>query len=120
MTEMVEESLTQRSFSRDVNIAIITLLLKKDKDPADCSNYRSVSLLNSDIKIYAKLLARRLQHVVTKLVHMDQTCFIRSRLLSDNMRRLLHIIHGASSMSVTTAVMSLDAMKAFDRLEWDY
>lgn len=47
--------------SRDVNLALISLLLKKGKDPAERSSYRPLSLLNADLKIYAKVLARRFQ-----------------------------------------------------------
>lgn len=118
--DMVQAALESGSFSRDVNSAIITLLLKKDKDPQECSSYRPLSLLNADLKIFAKLLARRLQPVMTKLINCDQTGFIKSRSSSDNLRRLLHIIHGSSMSQLPAAVFSLDAMKAFDRLEWQY
>lgn len=36
------------------------------------------------------------------------------------MRHLLHIIHAASDVVSPCAILSLDAEKAFDRLEWDY
>ncbi len=39
---------------------------------------------------------------------------------SDNMRRLLHILDFADSHPTPCAVFSLDAEKAFDRLEWNY
>lgn len=52
-----------------------------------------------------------------KLVHSDQTGFIKSRLASDNVRRLLHVIDGAQNLISPAAVLSLDAMKAFDRLD---
>lgn len=55
---------------------------------------------------------------MTELVHSDQTGFIKSRLATDNVRRLLHVIDGAQSSPA--AVLSLDAMKAFDRLEWPF
>lgn len=54
------------------------------------------------------------------LVHCDQTGFIKSRLASDNVRRLLHIISAARDIQAPAAVLSLDVMKAFDRLEWSY
>lgn len=120
LVDMIQYSIKEGSFLRDVNSALISLLLKKGKDPTECSSYRPLSLLNADLKIYAKLLARRLQNHMTELVHSDQTGFIKSRLATDNVRRLLHVIDGAQSLDSPAAVLSLDAMKAFDRLEWPF
>ena len=58
---MINFSIEKGGFSRDVNTALISLLMKKDKNPTDCSSYRPLSLLNSDVKIFAKLLALRLE-----------------------------------------------------------
>ena len=98
--------LKEGSFSRDVNSALISLLLKKGKDPVECSSYRLLLLLNAYLKIYTKVLARRLQSHMTELVHSDQTGFIKSRLATDNVRRLLHyiIIDGAQGLSYPAAV----------------
>ena len=43
---------------------------------------------------------------MTELVHSDQTGFIKSRLATDNVRRLLHyiIIDGAQGLSYPAAV----------------
>ncbi len=73
---MINYSIDMGSFSRDVNLATITLLLKKGKDPNDCANYRPISLLNSDIKLFAKVLALRLEPLMGQLVNPDQTGFI--------------------------------------------
>ena len=54
------------------------------------------------------------------LVSCDQTGFIKSRLAANNVRRLLHIVDAAVDVTVPAAVLSLDAMKAFDRLEWSF
>ena len=117
---MINASICRGSFSTSSNIAIISLLLKKDKPPVDCSSYRPLSLLNCEIKLYAKVLASRLECYMPHLVHHDQTGFIKSRLGSDNVRRLLHIIHSASSSENNSSILTLDAEKAFDRLEWCY
>ena len=99
--------------------ASITLLLKKDKDPLLCSSYRPISLLNVDFKIMAKALASRLQRVLPDLVDNDQTGFIPGRLSTSNTRRLFNIIYSPASDS-PELVSSLDAEKAFDRVEWRY
>lgn len=120
LLDMILFSIRKGGFSRDVNTALISLLLKKDKDPTDCSSYRPLSLLNSDLKIFAKLLACRLERHMSSLVSPDQTGFIKSRLVEDNVRRLLRIIDAATDNKAPMSVLSLDAMKAFDRLEWSY
>lgn len=120
LLDMVNFSVEKGRFARDVNTALISLLLKKDKDPTDCSSYRPLSLLNADLKIFAKLLARRLESLMPLLVSSDQTGFIKSRLAADNVRRLLHVIDGSTDNNIPISVLSLDALKAFDRLEWSY
>ena len=120
LLNMLNFSIKRGSFSASSNIAIISLLLKKGKPSQDCSSYRPLSLLNCEVKLYAKVLATRLEPYMSHLVHHDQTGFIKSRLASDNVRRLLHIIDSASNSEHQNAILSLDAEKAFDRLEWCY
>lgn len=100
LLNMINHSIRVGSFNNSTNMAIITLLPKPNKDLTQCENYRPLSLLNSDVKLFAKVLASRLEAFMTKLVHNDQTVFIKSRLAADNVRRLLHIIHTASGMDM--------------------
>ncbi len=77
------------AFHRDQKTSLISLLLKKGKDPLDCSSYRPISLIPCDLKIYAKIFASRLEKVIHSLIKEDQTGFIKGRNASDNMRRNL-------------------------------
>lgn len=100
--------------------ASISLLHKKDKDPLDPASYRPVSLLNVDNKILAKIMAIRLENILPKIIHEDQTGFIKNRQMVHNIRRLFDIIYSSHSRSYSEILISLDAEKAFDRVEWDY
>lgn len=83
-------------------------------------NYRPLSLLCSEVKLYANVLSARLESSVTTLVHHDQTGFIKTRLALDNVRRLLHVVHATNDIRSPCTVLSLDAEKAFDRSECDF
>ena len=73
LLDMINYSVGKGKFHQNVNMAIISLLLKKDKDPTSCSNYRPVSLINTDIKVFAKVLARNLEVITPAIIHCDQT-----------------------------------------------
>lgn len=56
------------------------------KDLGLCTSYRPISLLNVDAKLLMKILARRLNTVITALVHPDQSGFMPGRGTDINIR----------------------------------
>ena len=120
LLDMFNDSLERGSLPPSVAQASISLIPKKNKDPAECSSWRPVSLLNSDIKLLAKALASRLDPCLPNIISGDQTGFIRGRQLSSNIRRLLNIVMSKSNSQEAEMVISMDAEKAFDRVEWGY
>lgn len=51
--------------------ALIVLVPKTGKDPEDCVSYRSISLINADPKLLAKILAVPLTTVIEHLIQAD-------------------------------------------------
>lgn len=64
--------------------AHIRVILKPDKDPSLPDNYRPIALLNSDYKIFTKILANRLIQILPRLIHKDQEGFVPTRHAIDN------------------------------------
>ena len=52
--------------------ATITLIPKSDKDNTKKENYRPISLMNINEKILKKILAKRIQEHIKKIIHHDQ------------------------------------------------
>lgn len=120
MMNMFNHSFECGTLPPSLREANISLILKKGKCPEDCASYRPISLLNVDLKILSKVLARRLEDLLPIIVREDQTGFIKGRNSYNNIRRLLNIIQISEQHKIDGLVISLDAEKAFDRVEWSY
>lgn len=64
-------------------------------------------------------LATKLDKYLPQLINDDQQGFVQKRQGYHNIRRVLNIIHGRHNEK-DTAMLSIDACHAFDRIEWDY
>ena len=98
---------------------IISLLFKKG-DRTLLKNWRPITLLTTDYKILTKALANRLQKVLPSLVHTDQTASLLGRTINDNSRLLHDIIYYANENDIPLAVISVDQLKAFDRVSHSF
>ena len=73
LIEVFNASFSSGHLPPSLRRALITLLFKKG-DRLDPKNWRPISLLNSDYKILARILAGRLSKVLQLLIHPDQSC----------------------------------------------
>ena len=103
---------------------VITLLPKKDKDPLYVKNRRPISLLNTDYKIIAKVMAdvaNRLKLCPNEIIHEHQTGFMKGRNIGSNIRTIIDlIIEYCNSNDMPGSKVLLHIEKAFDSVEQDY
>jgi hypothetical protein len=97
-------------------MAVITVLPKEGKDREYSSNYRPISIINVDYKMYTAIIAKRPENILPELIDEDQTGFVKSRQTHDNIRRTLHFIDRIERENKKAVVLRLDAEKAFDRV----
>lgn len=98
----------------------------KAGDAADPANYRPITLLNTDHRLLAKVLARRLSPLLAEAIGPEQAGFLTGRRGSDNILalQLLPAVlqagrssrPSALAQSTTAAVLCIDFAKAFDRV----
>lgn len=121
LTNVFNAILTSSTFPPSWNAAVITVIPKKGRDILNPKSYHLISLLNQDCKIFTALLAQRLNKIIGNYVSPDQTGFIPSRDIVDNVFKALDIIHYCTTRSEDPAlILALDIEKAFDSVESTY
>ena len=103
----------------DFNTGWMCPLFKK-KDPTEISNYRPITLLNTDYKLLTKVLAIQLMNHVKRLIHPDQAGFIPDRSIFDHIRLAKAILNYAEATEEDGAILALDQEKAYDKIRHDY
>ena len=96
--------------------AIITLI-SKGKDREKLKNWRPISLLNLDYKILSKTLSVRLQKYLPKLIHHNQSGFVKGRFIGDAIRSIQDIMSYTNQKKLNGILLFIDFEKAFDTIE---
>lgn len=120
LQSVYSQAMSSASFPSEMLKAYVVTIPKPGKEPTTPPNFRPMSLLNTDIKLYAKILAHRLLPILPSLINPDQTSFTSGRQASDAAHRVINIIHYAMSCHIPSLLLSLDVEKAFDRVHWGY
>ena len=84
----------------------------------ELKTWRPISLHNIDYKILSKALARRMEKVLPKLVHSDQTGFVNGRYIGQNIILLNDIMDYTDIKKLPGTFLFVDFEKAFDTIEW--
>ena len=106
-------SITQRR-------GVICLIPKDDSCLIELSNWRPLTLLNVDYKILAKVIGKRIESILSSLIHSDQTGFIKGRFIGQNVRLLNDIIEYTDVKKLPGILLFIDFRKAFDTIEWKF
>ena len=92
----------------------IVKLPRKDKHGGyGISNFRSLTMLNTDLEILVKILADYLQTARPSLISPQQSCPMKDKTIQDNLHMVRLII---KKVDGNATLINLDQSKAFDRL----
>ncbi|KAF5335926.1 hypothetical protein D9758_018330 [Tetrapyrgos nigripes] len=94
--------------------------LYKKNDKCEIANYRPITLLNTDYKIFTKVLATKLGKVAPSLLHPNQAGFVPGRQISDQTKLIRMVMASAEQTGQNGLIVSLDQEKAYDKVDHDY
>uniref|UniRef100_A0A670YX33 Reverse transcriptase domain-containing protein n=1 Tax=Pseudonaja textilis TaxID=8673 RepID=A0A670YX33_PSETE len=121
LLEVMNEAMLNKKIPKTWSEAYITLIPKEGADPSQIKNYRPISLLNADYKIFASILAERFKRYLNNFIHPDQNGFLPRRQIRDNMRVILDTLeYYEAHPEKQMALIFLDAQKAFDNVNWRF
>ena len=73
-----------------------------------------------DCKINTIIIAQRYEKFINYLIDEDQAGFIPGRQTQDSIRRTIQVINTMQTNKNSAVLLSLDAEKAFDCVNWDF
>ena len=90
------------------------------KDCTIIKNYRPITVLNTDYRLYTSILCARLLRVLGPVVRAHQLAFLPGRLIDDNIRLVQALIDTYKEGAENYHILFLDQVKAYDRVFHEY
>ncbi|KAF1314922.1 Rxlr effector protein, partial [Globisporangium splendens] len=100
----------------------LVIPLRKNGDSSNPRDYRPITLLPSSYKIFASVMATRLQQYLGSIIGATQQGFVKSRLMERSVVLMQAVLAQAQEnpvlpMGESAGVVLLDIMKAYDMLD---
>lgn len=117
LTNVFKESVDKEALPPTLTQGIITLIPKPKKDLTNLDNWRPITLLNNDYKIFAIIFAKRLKDCLDGIIDETQSGFMRDRHIMNNIRLVLDLFDYSDLVEHNSFILFLDFYKAFDSVE---
>lgn len=116
--KLFNEIIKRQSLNKSAKEAITSLMRKPGVDLLNVKHWRPISLLNNDYKLFAKVLVKRMEHVVPYLIGNEQKGFMKNRCISNNLLDLLTTVKWCQEYNIDAALIAIDFSHAFDSCRW--
>ncbi|PKU77129.1 Putative ribonuclease H protein [Dendrobium catenatum] len=97
------------------------VLIPKKENPVSWNDFRPISLCTFFNKLTSKIITLRLGSFLPSMISLNQTAFVKGRLISDNILLAQEMVNDLN-MKVRGGNMffKLDISKAYDNISWEF
>ncbi len=88
LKEVYDEIFKKGELSEKIKIGMIKLIYKKRGNANDLKNYRPLTMLNTDFKVLAKVLANRLKKVLPTIISTTQAYGVQGKDILDTVQSI--------------------------------
>ena len=116
----LEASIQKGQLTDSQKRSIIRLIQKKGKDSSQLKNWRPISLMNCDAKIFSRLITRRLESVICNLCSEEQLAYVKRKNITEGNRVIDYMINYMEQSNREGYVVGFDFEKAFDSVSHEF
>jgi len=120
LREVYEEIFEKGEMMVRMGMGLMKLIYKKKGEKTELKNYRPITMLNTDLKILAKILANRLKEIMPKIITTNQAYGVKGKDIADTILSIKDTIRYMRDKKKEGYIISLDFEKAFDRVDHKY
>jgi hypothetical protein len=119
LKDLLNQMFSQNKVSSQQKHAIIINLPKANGDPTP-EGYRPISLLTTEYKILARIMAQRLRPIMKEQLSSCQFCAVPGNSILEAVAKIRDAITWAENTGTPLCVLTLDFESAFDKMSHSY
>jgi hypothetical protein len=119
LVELVEDSRTNGTVIRSLNLNFLDLIQKLNK-PTSFSDFRPISLCNLCYNLIEKIIVNRVKPFLSKTLLGEQLGFLKGRQILDEIDTSHEFLHSIKQKHLKALILKLDLKKAYDCINWDF
>ena len=119
ISDTMKQMFMERNVTTQQNHGVIVCLPKSNR-PITPADYRSITLLNTDYKLLARVIAHHLPPMMAELLQTSQFCGVPGNTIFEAVAKVRVAIAQAEMTRTPLCFLSLDFQEAFDRISRKY
>ncbi|XP_075098066.1 uncharacterized protein LOC142175380 [Nicotiana tabacum] len=120
INEFIQDCFNGKRMTKFFSHTCLALIPKVDS-PTNFSKLRPISLSNFTSNIISKILAKRLNPMLGKIISENQSGFFKRRMITENILLAQEIAQNINKNNREgNMIIKLDMAKAYDRMSWNF